>query len=269
MNILVNEETVFSEEWGKQCFLKENIPNNSFFLSHFFDEKKQPNICFYLKFDNSFYCFEGKSNKLIKMNDDHEFNKINSLNEIKANNVTLEDIDDFWGKYTKLFQIESEIKANSYKLSEEDQKAFLANKISVMVVSGATGYDKKSSAIYYDDVQYCIKFYGNNYLEKKQSISHNLSKFKKIKESYHSLIKEVYNYLINELKTHEIFVIPSGGTRTEAIFSYAGGYIATISLDMDISEKNIDKSKEVFNMKINKQNCFFKNFKNKKLNIIY
>lgn len=269
MKIIINEEKALTKAWIDSCFQPENIPDNSLFLSHFFEKNKQLNIRFYLKFNGEFYYFKKENNALKKMSLKHEFYKTKSINEILAVNITADDMTDFWKKYIDLKAIDAEKQANCYELTEEDHKAYKINKIAVAPVSGATGYTKKSSAIYYDGVQYCIMFYGNNYSEKKQSIAHNLNHFEQIKERHHSLIKEVYNYLIGQLKTNDVFVIPGGGSRIDATFGYSDGFLATITLDMDTPEANVDRKNTIFSMTINKTEGLFKDFKNDKLKIIH
>lgn len=264
-----NHEQVFTEEWIKKCFSVENIPDNSLFYSYFFDENKSPNLHHYLKFNGDFYYFRDRDSKLIKMNSKHEFYKTKSLNNVLATGITLEDIDDFWKKYIDSLQKEAEIKANSYELTDEDLNVFNAHGIVVQTVSGATGYNKQSSAIHYDGVQYCIRLYGQRYEEKSHYIANQLASLERIKGTHHSIIKDICHYLIETLNTPNIFVVLEGGLRIQASFNYSGGHLANLVLDMDISHDNLNKQAEKLIMIVNKSNMFFQNLNHDQLKFIY
>jgi len=265
----VNPKT-FSPEWEKSCFSSDNIPDNTMFLSYSFDDKNKLELSHYLKFNNQFYYFKEKDSSLSKVNSKHKFHKITALNEIRVTDVQEEDLDNFWRKYINLCQKQSEEKANSYELTEEDIKAFKINGIQAQPVLGATGFTKESSAVYYDDVQYCIRFYGNNYKDKKDSIKRVLNTFTQIKERHQQLIKDIYNHLVKTLNTNEVYVVPCGGSRIQVEFGYKDGHLGHLDLDMDTSEQNIKQQHfDSFNLVLNKSNTFFSDFKHDKLNIIY
>jgi len=265
---IINPKT-YSEKWIESCFSVENIPDNTMFLSHSFDTKDQLDIDFYLKFNNEFYYFKGKNSTLTKMGNRHKFYKIKSLNEIRVTDINDEDMIDFWKKYNALCQKQSEERADSYQLSEEDINAFKVNGVDVKPVIGAKGHTKKSSAINYDGVQYCITFYGDDYKTKKESIAHHLNHFEQIKKRHHQLIKDVYNHLVKTLNTDEIFAIPGGGSRIDVTFGYSGGCLGTITLDMDTPQANLNRKNDIFIMTLNASNRFFDDFQHNQLNIIY
>lgn len=270
MKLVTVKPKIFSPEWEKLCVSSDYIPDNTMFLSYSFDDKNKLKLSHYLKFNNQFYYFKEKDSSLSKVSSKHKFHKITSSNQILVSDIQEEDLDNFWRKYINLCQKQSEEKANSYELTEEDIKAFKINGIKAQPVLGATGFTKESSAVYYDDVQYCIRFYGNNYQDKKDSIKRVVNTFTQIKERHQQLIKDIYTHLVKTLNTDEVYVVPCGGARIQVEFGYKYGHLGHLDLDMDTSEQNIKQQHfDSFNLVLNKSNTFFSDFKHDKLNIIY
>lgn len=270
MKLVTVKPKTFSPEWEKSCVPLDHIPDNTMFLSYSFDDNNKLELSHYLKFNNQFYYFKEKDSSLSKVRSQHKFHKITSSNQILVTDILEEDLDNFWRKYIHLCQKQSEEKANSYELTEEDIKAFKINGIKAQPVLGATGFAKQSSAVYYDDVQYCIRFYGNSYQDKKDSIKRVVNTFTQIKERHQQLIKDIYTHLVKTLNTNEVYVVPCGGARIQVEFGYKDGHLGHLDLDMDISEQNINQRHyDSFNLVLNKSNTFFSDFKHDKLNIIY
>lgn len=255
MNLVKRTANVFTESWFKTCHKKEEIPNNTMFHCYFFDTAKKETpftVKFYVKIEDVFYGFSRKDDRLIKLKKNDTFLLTNSLNEVIVENISTEDMDDFWKKYIQINQDQYTKESDLYVLTEEDIKAFAINGIEAKPVDGARNFMKRSSRIDYDGVQYCIAFHSNNFEQNIKSISHSLDHFYQTKERHHHLVKAIYQHLTENSKLGHIWAMMGGGSQIQVFFGNESGYLGILYLDMDKKEENkdIDYSTEQFILSI-------------------
>lgn len=130
---------------------------------------------------------------------------------------------------------------------------------------------KEECILKYDSVVYSFSNIGNIKLTKdplselQHRLEHSKLHFDISLNKYHSLIKDVFNFL--NPKTENLTCMIGGGLQIQIFFKNDSGYLATLYLDLntDIDHKLKDKYSMVINGIYN--NKLFKDFKHKNINL--